>query len=86
MRKKILALIFAFALALAPLLFGGAAPVAAHGDHTSCAQGARTFAEALDLQGPGLGPSGEFVSGQATGGIAAATVLGAHLTFCDVEG
>ena len=71
MRKKIMAFVFAAALALAlavPLF--GAGTAAADPGHTSCAQGAKT---AVDIGaatgGPGEGPSGAAVSAAASDGV-----------------
>ena len=90
MRKKMFALTSVLALVLATSLAGGADPVAAHTDHTSCAGGVVAVIEAIDDQdvfphGPGLGIDGGLVSSIATSGSDAlpAAVDDAHQVVCE---
>jgi hypothetical protein len=90
MRKKMLAGASVLALILATSLAGGANPVAAHSDHTSCAGGVVAVIEGPgyeygeDAIGPsGLGPDGVgFIAPLATAGVLAIAVDGAHQFIC----
>ncbi len=90
MRIKIAGFMFVVALliTMALPLFAGSATVYAHeGKHTSCAGGAPLAVAAGFRKGPGNGPSGDAVSGAATGapGVVAALLDGLHDDLCDGE-